>query len=306
MTIPDEERAKRKLSQIGYYRLSGFWYPCRKVKIDAAGECIMDVKGKHPLRGDDFQEGTNFDSIIDLYLFDKKLRMLMMDALERIEIHVRSVIAHEVGRFDPLAYLNTSFVNPAKVIKGHWKDWSVKQEGLIGESREDCIRWHKMNKSPIPFWVVVETWNFGQMSKYFENLKGDYQNTICERLQVFDASGKPHTRALKNWLQELNTLRNKCAHHARIWNREANNAITISGNSYFKGFNLDEVARKRIYSQICILWFLLQKIGPHSDWIKDVADLVDAKPDVEFLPCTAMGFPDKCGFPRDKFNLCPL
>lgn len=303
MIIPDEERAKRKLSQIGYYRLSGFWYPCRKIKVDRDGECIMDAKGKHPLREDAFQEDTNFDSIIDLYLFDKKLRLLMMDALERVEIHVRSVIAHEVGRFDPLAYLKTSFVNIAKVKKGHWADWSEKQEDLIGESREDCIRWHKMNDSPIPFWVVVETWNFGQMSRYFENLRGDYQNIICDRLQVFDASGKPHTRALKNWLQELNTLRNKCAHHARIWNREANNAITISGNSYFTGLGLDEVARKRIYSQICILWFLVQKIGLHSDWIKDVADLIDSKPDVASLSYTAMGFPDNSGFPREIFSL---
>ena len=55
MIVPDEERAKRKLSQIGYYRLSGFWYPCREVKVDTAGECIMDSKGKYPLRVNDFQ-----------------------------------------------------------------------------------------------------------------------------------------------------------------------------------------------------------------------------------------------------------
>ncbi len=68
MIIPDEERAKRKPSQIGYYRLSGFRYPCRKVKADRDGECVVDDKGKHPLHEDAFQEGTNFDSIIDLYL----------------------------------------------------------------------------------------------------------------------------------------------------------------------------------------------------------------------------------------------
>ncbi|WP_339134596.1 MAG: hypothetical protein WGN25_15795 [Candidatus Electrothrix sp. GW3-4] len=34
MIIPDEARAIRKLSQIGYYRLSGFSYPCSRPRFD--------------------------------------------------------------------------------------------------------------------------------------------------------------------------------------------------------------------------------------------------------------------------------
>jgi abortive infection bacteriophage resistance protein len=81
------------------------------------------------------------------------------------------------------------------------------------------------------------------------------------------------------------------------------NAITIPKNQYFKKLNLDQNARMRIYSKICVLWFLVQKIGPHSEWIKNIADLVDSKPDLECLPYTAMGFPDNTGFPREKFQM---
>ncbi len=303
MIIPDDDRAKRKLSQIGYYRLSGFWYPCRRGKLDEKGKYLKDPKSKLPIRDDQFQEGTNFNLITDLYLFDKKLRQLLLDAIERIEIHARSVIAHELGRFDPMAYLDTSFINPKILAGTHWCNWRIRQEQLIEDSKEDCILWHKKNDCSIPFWVVVETWDFGLMSKYFENLKGHYQNLICERLEVLDQYGKPHVKSLKNWLQEINILRNRCAHHSRIWNRVSGNAITIPSNTYFNELNLDQHAKTRIYSKICVLWFLVQKIGPHSQWIRNIADLVDSKPDLDCLPHTAMGFPDNTGFPRKKFHL---
>lgn len=303
MIIPNEERAERKLSQIGYYRLSGFWYPCREGKRDEGGNYVKDPKSKLPIRENTFQGNTDFNLITDLYLFDKKLRQSMLDAIERIEIHVRSVIAHEVGRFDPLAYQETSFINPKVLQSTHWCEWKKRQEKLIEDSKEDSILWHKKRNLSIPFWVAVETWDYGLMSKYFENLKGQYQNLICERLGVLDQTGTPHVKSLKNWLQEINILRNRCAHHSRIWNRVSGNAITIPQNQHFKDLRLDQNARTRIYGIICVLWYLVQKIGPNSKWIKDVADLIDSKPNLECLPYTSMGFPNNTGFPREKFQL---
>lgn len=304
MIIPDEEKAERKLAQIGYYRLSGFWYPCRKGKVDAKGEYVIDPITKLPVREDDFQDGTNFNEIINLYLFDKKLRQLMLDAIERVEIHVRSVIAHEVGRFDPLAYQKTSYINP-KVLKdsekdagnavNRWEEWAAKQEVLIRRSKEDCILWHKQNNKSIPFWVAIETWDFGVMSMYFKNLKGEYQNIICARL------GVPNKKILVGWLDTLNTLRNRCAHHSRIWNWQAANAINVFDVEYFNNLNLDLKARKRIYGLTCVLWYLVKRIGPSSTWINDVALLIDKKPAIDCCPYTAMGLPDNSGFPKSKF-----
>lgn len=119
MTILDKSRAERKLAQIGYYRLSGFWYPCRIIKRDATGQVVLSVSQK-PEREERFQPLTDFQSIIKLYLFDKKLRQLMLDAIERIEVHVRSVIAHEVGYHNPLAYQDPIFINPSQTKT--WKD----------------------------------------------------------------------------------------------------------------------------------------------------------------------------------------
>lgn len=305
MIIPDRKRAERKLSQIGYYRLSGFWYPCRQIKTDINGNYIKDQNTGLLIRDDQFQQSTNFNDIIKLYLFDKKLRQLMLDAIERIEIHARSVIAHEMGYHDPLAYKNPSFINPRECKTWHdkqmrkrniWAEWLQRHDSQIERSREDCIIWHRSNYREIPFWVVIEAWDYGIMSKYYEMLKRGYQNRIGQRLSVSNA------KTLEQWLREINTLRNRCAHHTRVWNQSVANPIPVTSDPYFQNLALNKNARKKIYGMICVLWFLVKKIGPSSDWIRHVADTIDSKPAIDSCPNTAMGFADNSGFPISKFG----
>lgn len=305
MTIPDKSRAERKLAQIGYYRLSGFWYPCRIIKRDATGQVVVSVSQK-PEREERFQPRTDFQSIIELYLFDKKLRQLMLDAIERIEVHVRSVIAHEVGYHNPLAYQDPIFINPSQTktwkdkrgkTRNIWNEWTLKHNTQIDRSREDCIDWHRTNNKAMPFWVVVEAWDFGLMSKYYEMLKQKYQNRIASRLGISNAS------VLKDWLQEINTLRNRCAHHTRIWNQKNNAPLPLVQNVYFTHLALDNNSLERIYGLISIMWFLIQKIGPSSQWINCVADLIDSKPKLIGCPYASMGFSDELGFPRKIFQI---
>ena len=308
MIIPDEARAMRKLSQIGYYRLSGFWYPCRRPKFDNDGKFLKDAETGLPVRDDRFQDNINFNDIIDLYLFDKKLRQLMLDGIERIEIYMRSIVAHEIGRIDPLAYKKKEFINP-KVTQtkkksgravNHWDEWTKRLDKLIRCSKEDCIVWHRKKRQPIPFWAVIECWDYGLMSKYFQNLNGRYQKKIIQRLEFTNIA------TLKNWLTEINILRNKCAHHSRIWNRSSVSPISLKGfeaDPYFQKLNLSLEARRRIYGQAAVIWYFVQKIGPSSDWIRKVADLVDSKPALEPCPYTAMGLPDNSGFPKELFGI---
>ena len=302
MVIPDGDRAERKLSQIGYYRLSGFWFPCREVKKDALGVGILHPGTKQPVREDTFQAGVDFNKIVKLYLFDKKLRLLMLDAIERIEIHVRSVIAHEIGYHDPLAYQKDTYIHPKKLNtwrdkKTHksrnlWKEWSAKQQELIARSKEDCIKWHKTEKKDIPFWVAVESWDFGNLSKYYSMLRAQYQRKICSRL------GISNQKTLETWLHEINILRNRCAHHTRIWNQSSNNALPILSIPYFSKLALDKRALTRMYGMICIMWFLVRKIGPSSHWLESVSSLINSKPSIDCCPSTAMGFPDNTGFSK--------
>jgi abortive infection bacteriophage resistance protein len=110
MQIPERDRALDYLRRVGYFRLSGYWFAFR----ERSGPLIMlDKQGKKPrklkvetLPLEQFKHGTTFQNAVDLYVFDKRLRLLAMDALERIEIALRVDVSHTLGKQDAFAYLD--------------------------------------------------------------------------------------------------------------------------------------------------------------------------------------------------------
>jgi len=136
MQVADPARAERKLAQLGYYRLSGYWYPAKAFAVDAQGQQLLCPISQKPLRQDWFQPGTNFNNVVALYQFDKRLRLLMLDAIERLEVSLRTVIAHEVGYHSPMAYTEQRFIQPKYAqnfqakgrLRNKWAEWSARPE----------------------------------------------------------------------------------------------------------------------------------------------------------------------------------
>ena len=131
MLITDEALTKQHLSRIGYYRLSGYYYAFRK-RIPVPN---MPKLNKKVL--DEFIPDVTLKDVVDLYVFDKRLRLLVVDALERIEIAMRSNIAHVLGEYDAVAYLNpllfhntfTDLQKRTGLSRHH--EWLGKQARLI-------------------------------------------------------------------------------------------------------------------------------------------------------------------------------
>lgn len=307
MLIDDAQRAERKLAQLGYYRLSGYWYPARQFQLDDQHQRQLCHITKKPLRLDAFAAGTTFDEVVALYRFDKDLRMLMLDAIERLEVNLKTVIAHEVGYHDPMAYTNASFIlqkwtRPYVDSRGKqrnkWVEWSQKQQSHIARSQEDCIQWHFRAGKSIPIWVAVEAWDLGDLSEFFELLTGKYQNLILNRLGLSDA------KVFSRWVQQISYLRNRSAHHTRVWNQVSPNALSVPRTEpYFQKLQLNNDALKRLYGLISVIWYLLSKIAPGSSWIEDVAAVIDRKPTMPGCTYAAMGFPSEAAFPRASFGL---
>lgn len=287
MTIADPLRAQRKLTQVGYYRLSGYWHTSRK----------FERNGKNIKYENKFQPHTNFENIFKFYLFDKQLRIEFTNALERIEIYLRTIIAHEIGRIAPLAYLDKkqfskdSFKSDSAV---RYDDWLYRHNKLIQESKEDSIKDHLNREKPIPIWVAAEAWDFGALSKFYSILSGNNQDLICTRL------GIDNRNVLDNWFINLNGIRNRCAHHARLCNRPNPRTLSIPKKGYFNLLQLKESERNKFYGIIAIIWFLLKQLGPSSSWICRIANLIDQKPEIPGFTYTSMGFPTT-GFPRELF-----
>ncbi|WP_407844917.1 Abi family protein [Desulfovibrio falkowii] len=288
MDIDDCDRAKRKLAQVGYYRLTGFSYICRAFEQDESGNFIFpSPTSRIPKRSENFLPGTTFNKVFELYLFDKRLRLFMIDAIERIEIFVRSIIAHEMGRVSPSAYQSSEYILPKFVHNAMWERWVAKHSGCLDGSKLECIRWHKDADKEIPFWVAIEAWDFGLMSHYFSMLKRNYQMKICCRI---DSGITPAT--MENWLREINTLRNRCAHHARIWN-SVNSQLSIPSAGPLSEINWGEKGKYRLFGLIVIMWHLIKCLGRNSSWLTDIATVIDSLPDLPACNKKVMGFPSR-------------
>lgn len=168
MHIDNESRALSYIEKIGYYRLSGYWYPFRKI-IRKDKVLKPSNKKSHYLKdigSDNFIEDVHFKQIVELYVFDKKLKMLCMDAIERIEISPRARISYHLGNKSPYSYLEPGRFLSKSVVE-HQK-WVQKHEVLIKRSKERFIEHNRKNYGlPLFVWVACEIWDFGSLSKLY-------------------------------------------------------------------------------------------------------------------------------------------
>ncbi|EIT7145702.1 Abi family protein [Vibrio vulnificus] len=293
MVIRDTQRAERKIAQIGYYRFSGYSHSLRRYYYNDEQEKVVTSN---------FREGTSFEELFKLYLMDKQLRLEFSDALERIEVYLRTIIAHELGRIDPQPHLDKkNFTKDAFKADAvvHYDDVIERYNKLIEDSKEESITHHKDTGRPIPIWVGCETWDFGMISKFYSILNGTNKQKICDRIGV---RGEDSQEIVKNWLINLNVIRNRCAHHARLYNRTNIRGLKFPKLGYFNLLNIQQHGKYRLYGVIAVVWFLLKQIGTSSLWIRRVADIVDTLPSLPGIWLNAMGFDkDITEFPRGKF-----
>ncbi len=272
MNISDKGKALEYLERIGYYRLSGYWYPFR--------EHVQTTRPTPPQRLDTFKQGTCFSQIVELYVFDKQLRLLLIDALERIEIALREDIAYLLGEDDPFMYLDSNQLNNTRLLQ-HQK-WLKRHAEFIDKSGEEGIKHYKTNYGlPLPIWVACGIWDFGTLSTLFSTMKIGDQEKISKKYDVLNG------KTFASWLHSLNYLRNVCAHHNRLWNRN----IDIQPKLPYLGqvlltdpFIGDTHKQARVYLLICICRHFMGKINPSSTWWERLKrHLLDNFPSVDHL-----------------------
>lgn len=254
MQIDDSQKALNYLQRIGYYRLSGYWYPLRK---------FADKTSR--IRTDFFVAGTKFSQVIALYIFDKKLRFLALDALERIEMAVRVDIAHTLGERDPQAHEKAEFLHgnfTKRLIKNsnttEHKLWLEKHVQLLKRAQKKPFIQHYNKKyaGVIPIWVAIEVWDFGCMSKLFSGMQYSDQNKIAKKY------GAQNGKQFSQWLRSLNFIRNVAAHHSRLWNINfLEHSAPINSDVFWK-----KVETRKPFFYFCIMQKMLQVICPNSSW----------------------------------------
>lgn len=272
LQVDNEAAALDYLDRIGYYRLSGYWYSFRKLEI------TQDKSGKlSSFRQDTFIEGSHFQDAVKLYVFDKKLRLLALDALERIELAIRVDIAYLLGNEDTYAHEKSDIFhgNFAKKIdkKGrtqhqYWLDKYAQHE--YRARREPFVSHYKNKYGRLPIWVAIEIWDFGLLSKIYSGLQYKHREQIARKYEA------PSGKDFAGWLRGLNFVRNVSAHHSRLWNINVlERARLPKEDDYWKRLN-----NARPFFYFCLMQKFMRVICQNSKWSERFSLLLDEFPQV--------------------------
>lgn len=269
MAIPDQGFAHRHLAHINYYRLRAYWLPF---------ECESD-DGTDDHR---FAPGTSFKHALDLYNFDRHLRLLLLDAIERVEVSLRTQWATILSlQYGAHAYLKPDiFYDHHKYqdcLDGLKKEMERSQETFIKHYRE-C---YTIPSLP-PIWAACEVMTLGQLSKWFQNLK--YRQDRLEIAKVYQLDEK----VLRSFVHHLAHVRNLCAHHSRIWNRLFTVTMQIPRQPLLKNLGFNPDADRRIYNTLVMLGHILKTMIPDSTWVTRIKQLIADFPQINLV---SMGFP---------------
>lgn len=266
LTIDNFVKAEHYLDNIGYYRLSAYMYPLLKM----------------PKSAHQYKDGASFQKVMMLYRFDKKLRMLIFNEIEKIEIAIRRAVMQITTEMtgdnfwltNPIYFANRVYFNDT--LRTIQKEYD--------HSREEFIN-HFQNTYSDPFppaWTLGELLTIGNVNAIYRNIK---QNRIRKR--IAKRFGLP-IDVFESWLTIIAVTRNACGHHARVWNKQ--NAIPPMMLNRPTGAWITLPADPmRIYFDICIVRYFLDTISPNNDMLAKLRWLFVEFPEIDLR---AMGFPD--------------
>lgn len=264
----DIENAPHFLKNISYYRLKGYWWEMQSDKV------------VHK-----FNPNSYFEDVIDLYNFDRHLRLLMFDAIERIEVALRTKLIYHLSLSQgALFYLDDSI----------FTDKSKQQatvDHLISEidrSKEQFIVEHRKYHKGEPFeaWKALEVTSLGTLSKLYKNLT----HQLPEKSKIAQEFGFNSHKDFSSFLEAITVIRNVIAHHSRLWN---NNVTT----KYLWPKNLknnpityipDENQRAKLFPLLSLTLYTIEIISPGNSIKEKFFQLLK---DYPIVPVHKMGFP---------------
>ncbi len=277
MLFRDEGNALHFLENISYYRLKGYWW-------DTQNDFTHHT----------FQPNTYFEDIIDRYNFDRYLRLILFDAIERIEIALRTkMIYHLSISYGGLWYLDASLFNSSTImVNGITK--TIHQNTIdelqkeFNRSQEIFIKDHRYRypSQDADAWKILEVASMGTLSKLYKNLK----HQLPEKATIAKEMGLNLHSELSSWLEAIAYVRNIIAHHSRLWSRNMVKRPTENlNNPIGQWFDnpLTQVQTKKPFLIISCMVYLCNEVAPGHQIKTKILDLFKNNPNT---PIYKLGF----------------
>lgn len=262
MIVDNSVDAIHNLTHINYYRLSAYWLP-------------YELNNTH-----NFKKDTNFTNILNHYKFDRELRLHILKAIERIEVSLRSNMAHILSlKYGTHPHLQLN------IFSNHDK-YNITLQKLkseINRSNELFIKHFNNTYSEElpPIWASVELMTIGQISNWYSNLK--YRK---DRNDISKIYGLNET-ILKSFMHHLTIVRNISAHHSRLWNRRFMFTFKLPNNPTELSSKINHNSTNSLFNTIVMIDYFMKKIDSNNDWYSELNDLIR----LYSINKSSMGFP---------------
>ena len=298
LNILDRPRALAFLQSVSFFRLTPYMRP-------------FQVNARH-----NFIAGTGFRQLTEIYDFDRRLRLLVMDAIERAEVAIRGHISNHMGtRYGSHWYLDAMHFKKRDQHNRLLGEVRRKQENELQGYHRECGRIDKLNTSSerkdklklkrqqesyarhyalsyqapelMPNWAMVEEITLGTLSHIYKNLSKDSDKKHIARGLGLEAP------LLELWLHTLTTVRNICAHHSRLWNRELGIKPAVPRSKRVVWPNYLQYGTTSLHTRAAVILPILQhfmtQCAPHASWKQRLTELFDIFPNTPLAP---MGLPN--------------
>lgn len=258
LRVTDRSAAEAFLGHINYYRFSGY--------------CLAFEDSRHV-----FLDGVTFDQVRNACNFDASLRDLCNEALEVIEIDLRTAVAHHFGKtYQAFGHTLPESFHPMFDKRISHRDWLSEIRKEVSRSKEMFIRHFesKYEQFPdLPAWVLTEVMTFGSLARMIRAMhKHDRQKLAAE----YCVSAK----VLFSLVLHLNYIRNLCAHHSRLWDRMWSIQADLPDEPEWQKAN--KVSNQRLFSSLLLMRVMLRR-SPHlvkepDEWRDRVSNLLQSPP----------------------------
>ena len=269
MNFQDTAVAERTLNHIGFHRLSAYWKPFELPPGTGLGTL--------------FKKGTSFNVVATRYLFDQRLRSLLLEAFSFIEISVRTHLAYQLA----YNFQHGEFAHQEKALfdQGH-------HSNNLNELRRTYRQFSHLgsnNFQALTIWDVLPAMSFGQLSKWYSNL-------VDRRIrQAISKTYGVDERTLVSTLRHLTKIRNICAHHERLWDRRISTGLRIpkrlrNSRETALAFNTSGQGQGKTYNALVMTVHLMEVVTPNGDWPERFLGLREEE-GFKSIPYEDMGFP---------------